>query len=79
MKTETKIVRLRRMAASEYLLEKWGISRTPATLAKKACQGGGPKFQHAGKIPLYPIAELDKWAEAILSPLKNSTSDNGGS
>ena len=37
--------------------------------------GGGPKFQHAGRIPLYPITELDSWAESLLSPLKSSTSE----
>ena len=71
--------RLRRKDASQYLMEQWGISRTPATLAKLACIGGSPKFQHASKVPLYPVSELDSWAEAMLTPLKRSTSDNGGS
>ncbi len=71
--------RLRRSEASPYLKEKYGISRTTGTLAKLACTTStGPKFQYAGKIPLYPVTELDKWAESILSPLKSSTSDNGG-
>ena len=69
--------RFRRSAASAYLRETWGISRTPQTLAKLACVGGGPKFQYAGKIPLYPQDQLDLWAESILSPLRASTSDNG--
>jgi hypothetical protein len=71
--------RLRRTEASQYLLEKWGIERTPGTLAKIACcSSSGPRFQHAGRIPLYPISELDAWAQLILSPLKSSTSDHGG-
>ncbi len=70
--------RLRRSEASLYLKEKYGISRTAGTLAKLAVIGGSPCFQYDGRIPLYPVTELDKWAEAILSPLKRSTSDNGG-
>ncbi len=70
--------RLRRAEASKYLMENWGISRTPATLAKMAVHGGNsPKFQHIGKIPYYPIEELDAWVKSISSPLKNSTSDGG--
>lgn len=67
--------RLRRAEASAYLKEKWGIDRKPGTLAKLACLGGGPLFEHANRIPLYPEPELDAWAEALLSPLKSSTSD----
>ena len=69
--------RLRRAAASAYLLEKWGVSRAPGTLAKLAVQGAGPRFQCDGRIPLYPEDELDNWATAILSPLRRSTSDRG--
>ena len=69
--------RLRRKQASKYLQEKWGISRTHGTLAKLAVVGGGPKFQYANRTPLYPVEELDGWAESILSPLKSSTSDKG--
>jgi hypothetical protein len=70
--------RLRRVEASRYLLEEHGLQYAPATLAKLAVVGGGPKFQHAGRIPLYPPAELDAWAAVILSPLKSSTSDKPG-
>jgi hypothetical protein len=73
----TQIKRLRRTEASEYLKEIHGISRTPGTLAKLAVTGGGPRFQHVGRIPLYPIEELDKWAETVLSPLRSSTTDRG--
>lgn len=69
--------RLRRSEASQYLKEKWGIDRTANTLAKLACLGGGPRFEHAGRIPLYREAELDAWAASIMSPLKRSTSDLG--
>ena len=76
--SEILIKRLRRKQASEYLREQWGIERTPGTLAKLAVIGGGPRFQHAGRIPLYPIVELNDWARSTLSPLKSSTSDIGG-
>lgn len=66
--------RLRRTEASEYLKDTWGIDRKPSTLAKLAVVGGGPRFEHANRIPLYPVAELDAWAASILSPLKRSTS-----
>jgi hypothetical protein len=70
--------RLRRAEASLYLKQKHGIDRTPGTLAKLAVVGGGPRFQHCGRVPLYTHDELDSWAASILSPLKSSTSDNGG-
>ena len=69
--------RLRRAEASIYLKEKWGIDRKASTLAKLAVISGGPRFEHAGRIPLYPEPELDRWAQSILSGLKSSTSDKG--
>jgi hypothetical protein len=39
--------------------------------------GGGPRFVHAGRFPLYPEAELDDWARSRISPLKASTTDHG--
>ena len=68
---------LRRSEASGYLKEKWGIDRAPATLAKLASIGGGPRFQKANRIPIYPPEFLDEWAVSILSPPLNSTSDPG--
>ena len=75
--TDSNIRRLRRAAASIYLEQRWGIERKPSTLAKLACLGGGPRFQHVNRVPVYLEAELDAWAESILSPLKRSTSDPG--
>ncbi len=69
----------RRNDASKYLLEKYDISRVPATLAKYACRGGGPRYKLAGKTPIYPEDELDVWAKSILSPMKTSTSDTSES
>lgn len=67
--------RYRRAEAATYLKSTWGIDRKPSTLAKIACLGGGPRFEHAGRVPLYPQSELDVWARSMLSPLKTSTSD----
>lgn len=69
--------RYRRAAASKYLFEKHGIERAPSTLAKYACLGGGPRFEYAGRVPLYPEPELDDYARSLLSPLRRSTSDQG--
>lgn len=66
---------LRRNEASAYLLEKHGLSFQPQSLANLASRGGGPRFRKAGKTPLYPRDELDRWAEARLGDLKGSTSE----
>jgi len=67
----------RRIEASEYLKDKWGLRYAPATLAKLASVGGGPAFVHAGRFPLYPQTALDAWARSRISPLKRLTSDSG--
>jgi len=67
--------RFRRYAASEYLMNTWGLSYTPNTLAKKATIGGGPPMEYAGRIPLYPQDGLDAWASAQISPRVSSTSE----
>ena len=72
-----QIHRLRRAEASVYLKEKWGLDYKANTLAKLATLGGGPRFEHAGRFPLYREDELDIWAAARFSPLKSSTSDTG--
>lgn len=70
-----KVPRLRRQIASDFLLEVWGVSYQPQTLAKMACTGGGPPFQKLGRVPLYPTVELDRWAAARLTDIKHSTSE----
>lgn len=65
----------RRKAASEYLFEKWGVHRAPATLAKLAVTGGGPMFRRDGRVPLYSTDDLDNWVASRLSPPMRSTSD----
>ena len=70
-----KLTRLRRSEASAYLQAEWGVVRRPATLAKLAVTGGGPRFQRAGRVPLYATSDLDAWAEALLSPSVRSTAE----
>jgi hypothetical protein len=71
----SRIRPLNRAEASNYLHEKHGIRRSPATLAKAACIGGGPAFRKAGRIPLYDPPDLDEWAGEITSALVRSTSE----
>jgi hypothetical protein len=70
--------RLRRSEASTYLEHKHGLAVAPATLAKLACIGGGPAFHKAGRTPLYPREELDRWAVERLGRLLRNTSEVGG-
>jgi hypothetical protein len=51
----------------------------PATLAKLAVVGGGPLFHRAGRIPLYAVEELDRYARERLGKAMRSTSDASGS
>jgi hypothetical protein len=64
---------LRRQEASTYLMERWGISRKPSTLAKLASTGNGPRFMRAGRVPLYGPPDLDAYAQSILTPPAAST------
>jgi len=69
--------RLRRWEASRHLLDRHGIEMAVATLAKLACLGGGPPFQKAGRVPLYPVDLLDDWAVARLGRVIHSTTEIG--
>ena len=70
--------RLRRFEVPDHLERVHGLTIANATLAKLATLGGGPPFFKAGRVPLYPIPELDAWAIARLGKLRTSTSDHGG-
>jgi hypothetical protein len=67
---------LRRPAASTYLVQRWGIERAPATLAKLAVTGGGPKFHKIGRWPLYDPDDLDAWARDHIGEPRASTSEH---
>jgi hypothetical protein len=64
----------RRIPAAAFLTER-GYPTRPATLAKLASIGGGPKFRSFGRIPLYSEDDLLAWAQARTSILRRSTSD----
>ena len=69
---------LRRTEAAKYVTETYGIPCSPKTLAKLACMSSdGPPFRMAGRTPLYPIPNLDAWAQGKIGPLVRSTSDVG--
>lgn len=67
--------RMRRGLASRYLAEVHGVQLAPATLAKLACIGGGPRYLKDGLFPLYPVEMLDEFAASRIGPLRGSTSD----
>ena len=66
---------LRRKPAASYLTDTWGVPTAASTMAKMAVVGGGPAFHSAGRIPLYEIDELDRYAKAKLGKPRRSTSD----
>lgn len=67
---------LRRKEASDYLREAYGIPCAPATLAKMVSIGGGPRYHKVNRSPLYPVSELDAWAQRRLGLLRSSSSDS---
>lgn len=67
--------RLRRSEVPAYLLDNHGIPVALATLNKLASTGGGPAMQYSGRIPLYHVDDLDRWANERLSKPVASTSE----
>ena len=69
---------LRRVDASTYLRERWGLSYAKDAARQVRIDRRRPEFLHDnGRTPLYPESELDESARSRLSPLKASTSDSG--
>jgi hypothetical protein len=66
---------LGRKAASDYLKERHGVRCEPATLAKYASIGGGPRYRKSGRFPIYEPEDLDIWAAARTSRPVNSTAE----
>ncbi len=61
--------------ASAYLLDRHGVMRSPATLAKLRCIGGGPEFRKIGdKQVAYEDPALDSYAASLISEPLASTS-----
>ncbi len=52
-----------------------GFPTSPATLATKACRGGGPPYRLYGRKPLYKLSDLLAWAEGRCSRTVTSTSE----
>jgi hypothetical protein len=61
-------------AASEWLAER-GIRRSPQTLRKLRCLGGGPRFRLLNRRPYYTEADLAQWIADRLSAPLGSTSE----
>jgi hypothetical protein len=67
---------LRRVQAAKHVEEEHNQPCSPRTLAKLASQGcDGPPFLLAGRFPLYPVSELDKWARSKMGPLVRSVAE----
>lgn len=66
---------LTRPQAADYLTDH-GFPCRPKTLAKHACQGGGPRYIKYGLRTLYRPEDLLTWA-ASQSRVQSSTSDPG--
>jgi hypothetical protein len=62
------------VAASRWLAER-GIRRTPQTLRKLRCLGGGPRFRLLNRRPYYTEADLARWIADRLSAPLGSTSE----
>jgi hypothetical protein len=65
---------LRRTEAAVYVSTRF-FPCSPKTLAKLCVVGGGPQYRKAGRVPLYETADLDRWAQAKLSPKVSSSSE----
>jgi hypothetical protein len=59
---------LSRREASEYVSTKYGFKCKPATLAKFAHFGDGPRYVVTGNCTQYAINDLDEWARSRTKP-----------
>jgi hypothetical protein len=63
--------------ACKFLLEQFGIQRTPATLAKQRVVGGNaPPYRKLNRNIYYSVADLRAWAETALNTRYRTTSDH---
>jgi hypothetical protein len=61
-------------AAAQWLTEH-GVRRSPKTLRKLRCIGGGPVYRYLNSKPLYAEPDLVAWVEERLSEPFDSTSE----
>ena len=73
MLAATQFKSLPRIKASEYLLAAWGLSYTAGTLAVMGSHHAGPAYFKHGKRAMYPVAELDRWAQDRLTPQRKQS------
>lgn len=67
--------RLLDTAAASQWLSAHGVRRTPATLRKLRCIGGGPQYRLLNGRPYYTEPDLTGWLVARLSAPIGSTSE----
>lgn len=67
---------LDRREAAAFLTQN-GYRTAPATLAKKACLGGGPPYFLFGRRTLYRPHDLLAWALSCCSGPRRNTSEPG--
>jgi hypothetical protein len=61
---------LRRIEASAYLREIWGLSYAASTLTKMCYRGDGPETFYCGRDALHTPAALDAFARSRIKPGK---------
>ena len=59
---------LRRLAAAEFIREKFSIPCSERTLAKFASKGGGPLYRYSGRFPVYDVSDLLAWGAGKVGP-----------
>jgi hypothetical protein len=60
-----------------FLLEEYGIKRTPATLAKQRVIGGNaPPYRKLSRNIYYSVADLRDWVTTALGTRHRTTSDS---
>ncbi|NUJ80298.1 hypothetical protein HUN39_09685 [Methylocystis sp. FS] len=64
---------LRRRAAAKYLQTRYGFGAYQ-TLCKGAVTGFGPVYQRAGRVVVYKMEDLDRWAQSKLGEPQTSSS-----
>jgi hypothetical protein len=65
----------RRAEASRYLIERWGLSYVPTTLARMASLGTGPVYSYHGKFATYQDDDLDAFARSKLGGRRRKASE----
>jgi hypothetical protein len=60
----------------KFLLDEYGIKRTPATLAKQRVIGGNaPPFHKLNRSIYYSVADLRDWVTTALGTCRRTTSN----